>query len=223
MADLGETFDGSVSMEIGGDLRLCARRSNPQPLDGRAIFANMASRFGGAPLSPHARCATDSLKTPTSVRYSTEARSTRARSSASRNCARISNGWLGAPTAARRDEANQAANHPHKGLGASHAKPRIGEATSGQSVRRAPQVRWRRLRADPRRTTTPASTLINVAIRKQASSTNGPTTSFRWQRPIGKPARAGTGLSAFVRGKIQKTVKCDTAHVEVYRSLRYLT
>jgi len=34
---------------------------------------------------------------------------------------------------------------------------------------------------------------------------------------------SGTGLRAFVRGKIEKTVKCDTARVEVYRSLRYLT
>jgi hypothetical protein len=34
---------------------------------------------------------------------------------------------------------------------------------------------------------------------------------------------SGTGLRAIVRGKIAKTVKCDTAHVEVYRSLRYLT
>ena len=34
---------------------------------------------------------------------------------------------------------------------------------------------------------------------------------------------AGTGLRSFVRGKIEKTIKCDTAHVEVYRSLRYLT
>ena len=32
-----------------------------------------------------------------------------------------------------------------------------------------------------------------------------------------------TGLRAFVRGKVPKTVKCDTAHVEIYRSLRYLT
>jgi hypothetical protein len=34
---------------------------------------------------------------------------------------------------------------------------------------------------------------------------------------------SGTGLRAFVRGKIAKTVKSDVAHVEVYRSLRYLT
>ena len=34
---------------------------------------------------------------------------------------------------------------------------------------------------------------------------------------------SGTGLRAIVRGKIAKTVKCDIAHVELYRSLRYLT
>jgi hypothetical protein len=34
---------------------------------------------------------------------------------------------------------------------------------------------------------------------------------------------SGTGLRAIVRGKIEKTVKCDVAHVEIYRSLRYLT
>ena len=45
----------------------------------------------------------------------------------------------------------------------------------------------------------------------------------RWARRIGKPAPAARGFAPIVRGKIEKTVKCDTAHVEVYRSLRYLT
>lgn len=34
---------------------------------------------------------------------------------------------------------------------------------------------------------------------------------------------SGTGLRIIWRGKISETVKCDPAHVELYRSLRYLT
>lgn len=34
---------------------------------------------------------------------------------------------------------------------------------------------------------------------------------------------SGTGIRMIVRGKVEATVKCDPAHVEVYRSQRYLT
>ena len=39
----------------------------------------------------------------------------------------------------------------------------------------------------------------------------------------GEVSPSGTGLRLIVRGKIEKTVKCDPAHVEIYRSQRYLT
>lgn len=34
---------------------------------------------------------------------------------------------------------------------------------------------------------------------------------------------SGTGVRMFARGKVEKTIKCDPAHVEIYRSQRYLT
>jgi hypothetical protein len=53
MADLGETFDGSVYMEIGGDRASALGDPIRKPLDEPAILANLA-RFAGAPLSAHA-------------------------------------------------------------------------------------------------------------------------------------------------------------------------
>lgn len=34
---------------------------------------------------------------------------------------------------------------------------------------------------------------------------------------------SGTGIRLIARGKVEKTIKCDAAHVEIYRSQRYLT
>ena len=55
MADLGETFDGSVYMEIGGNRAPAPVDPIRKSLDGRAIFANMVSRFDGAPPSVNAQ------------------------------------------------------------------------------------------------------------------------------------------------------------------------
>ena len=38
-----------------------------------------------------------------------------------------------------------------------------------------------------------------------------------------KTVASGTGLRLIARGKVERTIKCDPAHVEIYRSQRYLT
>ena len=101
MADLGEIFDGSVYMEIGGSYASAPADPIRKPLDGRTIFANMASRFAGAPAPPHVAMLDDSpprrtLASLSSARSSSIARqSTWGRSRPSMSCACTSNGCAG--------------------------------------------------------------------------------------------------------------------------------
>ena len=116
MADLGETFDGSVYLEIGGDRASALGDPIRAPMDGRAIFANMASRFDGAPPS---RTRATARQTRLEHRPWRSFRRQQDRQGpalgARRTAPASAMGLLGARNAPRRGEADQAAQEPAHG------------------------------------------------------------------------------------------------------------
>ena len=132
-------------------------------------------------------------------------------------------GVLGARHAPRRGEADQAAHEPAQGRGASHAKP-----SDWGTYEQAKAMAERRKFAGVGFVLTEDDGYTGVDLDKCRDPATGKLDL--WAEDIvalgetyWELSPSGTGLRAIVRGKIDKTVKCDTAHVEVYRSLRYLT
>ena len=224
MADLGEVFDGSAYMEIGGSYASVPADPVRKPLDARAIFANMKSRFGSAPLSPHAAMRDglahnadlgevfDGSKIDRGPPSALEELSTHRQWVAWRLLTR--------PGATK---PTKPPVNPHNGLGASHAKP-----SDWGSYEQAKSCAARRKFAGVGFVLSEEDDYTGIDLDKCRDPATGKLD--QWADDIVSLAEtywetspSGTGLRAFVRGKIEKTVKCDAARVEVYRSLRYLT
>jgi hypothetical protein len=112
---------------------------------------------------------------------------------------------------------------PHTGLGASHAKP-----SDWGTYEQADAMAKRRKFAGVGFVLTEDDDYTGVDLDKCRDPVTGKLD--QWADDIvalnetyWEVSPSLTGLRAIVRGKIEKTVKSDVAHVEVYRSLRYLT
>ena len=223
MADLGEIFDGSVYIEIGGDRASALGDPIREPLNASAILRNMA-RFAGAPASPHAHLLDrrasskdlgelfDGSKIDMGPPSALEELSTHRQWVAWR--------YLLRPGATK---PTKPPVNPHNGLGASHAKP-----SDWGTYEQAEAMAARRKFAGVGFVLSEDDDYTGIDLDKCRDPATGKLDL--WAEDIvslgetyWEVSPSGTGLRAIVRGKIAKTVKCDTAHVEVYRSLRYLT
>jgi hypothetical protein len=223
MADLGETFDGSVYMEIGGNYASAPADPIRPALDARAIFANMASRFAGAPASPHAQLL-DRRASNTTLGETFNGDDYPATLSAIEELSTYQQ-WVcwAFVTRPGATKPTKPPMSPHTGRGASHAK-----SSDWGTYDQARAMAERRKFAGVGFVLTEDDGYTGIDLDKCRDPETGKLDL--WAEDIvalgetyWELSPSGTGLRAIVRGKIAKTVKCDTAHVEVYRSLRYLT
>ncbi len=194
-------------------------------MDGRAIFANMASRFNSAPLSPHAAIL-DRGTAPAPIDGETFDGSKIDRgppSALDELCQHrqwVCWDYVTRPGATKPTKPPMS---PHTGRGASHAKP-----ADWGSYEQAEAMAKRRKFAGVGFVLSEDDDYTGIDLDKCRDPATGKLDL--WADDIVSLAEtywevspSGTGLRAIVRGKIAKTVKCDVAHVEIYRSLRYLT
>jgi len=225
VADLGETFDGStIDMGIGGNYASAPADPIRAPMDGRAIFANMASRFDSAPLSPSAAML-DGLAQG-GARGETFDGSTIDRGPPSAlEELRTHRQWVAWRLLTRpgATKPTKPPVNPHNGLGASHSDPK----TWG-TFEQADACAKRRKFAGVGFVLSEDDDYTGIDLDHCRDKETGKLDL--WAEDIvalgetyWEVSPSGTGLRAIVRGKIANTVKCDTAHVEVYRSQRYLT
>ena len=222
MADLGEIFDGSVYMEIGGNRASAPADPIRAPMDGRAIFANMASRFDWrAACQPRAAARQTRLEHRPWREFSTARQSIPGQCSALDEL-RQHRQWVcwALETRPGATKPTKPPKSPHKGFGASHADPK----TWG-TLRQAEAMAKRRNLAGVGFVLSEEDDYTGVDLDRCRDPETGKLD--QWADDIvslgetyWEVSPSGTGLRAFVRGKIEKTVKCDTAHVEVYRSLK---
>ena len=225
MAELGEIFDGSAVMEIYGNRTPAPVDPIRAPMDGRAIFANMASRFDSSPLSPRAAML-DRGTPPAPIDGETFDGSKIDRGPLSAlDELRTHRQWVAWRLLTRPGAAKPTKPpvNPHNGLGASHSDPRTW-GTHEQAEACAKRKNF----AGVGFVLSEEDDYTGVDLDKCRDAASGRLD--QWAEDIvslgetyWEISPSGTGLRAIVRGKIEKTVKCDTAHVEVYRSLRYLT
>ena len=222
MADLGETFDGSAVMDIGGSYAPAPADPIRRPLDGRAIFANMTSRFAGAP----ARAATldQPASNPDIGEVFDGSKIDRGPPSALEEL-RQHRQWvcwkyLLRPGAAKPTKPPMS---PHTGWGASHSKP-SDWATYEQAI----ATTERRKFAGVGFVISENDDYTGIDLDRCRDPATGKLD--QWADDIvalgetyWELSPSGTGLRAIIRGKIEKTIKSDVAHVEIYRSQRYLT
>jgi hypothetical protein len=156
MADLGEVFGGSAVMEICGNRATAPVDPIRAPMDGRTIFANMAARFDGAPLSSRASLL-DQPASKTDLRELVVGQEFVVG-------ATIDTGPLSAIDELRQHrqwvawrlltrpgatKPTKPPVNPHNGLGASHSDQKTwGDVCGGGSVRQAPQPSRRRVRLE---------------------------------------------------------------------------
>jgi hypothetical protein len=225
VADLGELFDGStIDMGIGSNYASAPADPILKPVDGRAIFANMMSRFHNAPPSPHAATLDQPAPQADIGEMFDGSKIDRGAPSALDEL-RTHRQWVcwdyvTRPGAAKPTKPPMS---PHTGRGASHAKP-----ADWGTYEQAEACAERRKFAGVGFVLTEDDGYTGIDLDKCRNPETGKLD--QWADDIvalgetyWELSPSGTGLRAIVRGKIEKTVKCDTAHVELYRSLRYLT
>jgi primase-polymerase (primpol)-like protein len=113
--------------------------------------------------------------------------------------------------------------NPHTGMGASHSEP----ATWG-SYEQACQRACRDRLPGVGYVITDDDGYTGVDLDKCRDADTGALEPWAAQivglgETYVEVSPSGTGLRLIARGKIERTVKCDPAHVEVYRDKRYLT
>jgi hypothetical protein len=222
MADLGETFDGSVHMEIGGNRAFAPVDPIRKALDASAILRNMA-RFDSAP-SPHAqlldRRASSKDLGETFDGSKIDMGPLSALDELSTHQQWVCWDYVLRPGAAKPTKPPMS---PHTGRPASHSKP-----SDWGSYEQADAMAKRRKFAGVGFVLSEEDDYTGIDLDK----CRDPVTEKLdlWAEDIvalgetyWEVSPSGTGLRAIVRGKIEKTVKSDVAHVEVYRSQRYLT
>ena len=223
MADLGEIFDGSAVMEICGD-----RAAAPADPSGRAILATLAAnlaRFDSASLSPRA-ATIDRGAPPAPIDGEVF------------DGATVDTGLLSAIDELRQHKQwvawryllRPGASAPTKppvspitGSGASHSNP-----AHWSSYEVAEAFAKRRNLAGVGFVLSETDDFTGIDLDKCRDPATGKLD--QWADDIvalgetyWELSPSGTGLRAIVRGKIEKTIKSDVAHVEIYRSQRYLT
>ena len=219
MADLGEIFDGSAVMESGGNYASAPPDPFPKRLDGRAIFASMMSRFAGATPSAHAQLL-DRCVSKTDDGATADTGPLSALDELRQHRQWVCWDYVTRPGATKPTKPPMS---PHTGRGASHAKP-----ADWGTYEQAEAMAARRNFAGVGFILSETDDFTGIDLDKCRDPATGKLD--QWADDIvalgetyWEVSPSGTGLRSFVRGKIRKTVKCDTAHVEVYRSLRYLT
>ena len=202
MVDIGETFDGSAVMEICGNRTLVPADPILKPVDGRSILADLAAnlaRFDGSKIDRGPQSAIDELR---------------------QHRQWVAWRLLTRPSAAK---PTKPPINPHTGLGASHSDPKMW-GTYEQAQARAKRDRL----AGVGFVLTEDDGFTGIDLDKCRDPATGKLD--QWADDIvslgetyWELSPSGTGLRAIVRGKIEKTIKSDVAHVEIYRSQRYLT
>ena len=224
MADLGEIFDGSVYVEIGGNYASAPADPIRKPLDARAIFANMASRFAGAPASPHVSTL-DRRATKPDLGEIFDGSTVDTGALSALDELRQHRQWVAWRYLLRpgATKPTKPPVNPHNGLGASHSDPKtwgtFAEAEACAKRRNLAGVGFVLSETD---------NFTGIDLDKCRDPATGKLDL--WAEDIvslgetyWEVSPSGTGLRAIVRGKVPKTVKEDKAHVEIYRSQRYLT
>ena len=113
--------------------------------------------------------------------------------------------------------------NPHNGYGASHSNPAhwgtYEQAEACAMRRKLPGVGF---------VVTETDNFVGIDLDKCRDPVSGKLDL--WAEDIialgetyAEVSPSGTGLRLIARGKVEKTIKCDPAHVEIYRSQRYLT
>ena len=224
MADLGEVFDSSAYMEIGGNFASAPVDPIRKPVDRRAIFSNMVARFDGSPLSPHAAML-DGLAPKTNLGEVFDGATVDTGPTSAIDELRQHKQWVAWRLLMRpgATKPTKPPVNPHNGLGASHSDPK----TWG-TYEQAEACAKRKNFAGVGFVLSEDDDYTGIDLDKCRDPATGKLD--QWADDIvalgetyWETSPSGTGLRAFVRGKIEKTVKNDAAHVEVYRSLRYLT
>ena len=222
MADLGEIFDGSAVMELCGD-RASALGDPIRAPAHSEILANMA-RFAGAPISVHAQLL-DRRASNTDLGEVFDGATVDTGPMSALDELRQHRQWVcwALETRPGATKPTKPPKSPHTGFGASHAKP-----SDWGTYEQAEAMAARRKFAGVGFILSETDDYTGVDLDRCRDPESGKLD--QWADDIvslgetyWEVSPSGTGLRAFVRGKIEKTVKCDTAHVEVYRSLRYLT